>query len=284
MVIYLDVLLAINGIVDYILLRAAAKLTGHPRNRLRILLGATLGAVYAAAVCLPGLAWLGRWGLKLAVGVGMGVIVFGWNRRCISKTLMFFLLAALFGGVVFALSQISGGALQLHHGAVYAEVSLPLLAAAVGGVYLMLTWIASATVRRQQTARQTVAVRVGLCGRENAFSALVDTGCLITDPLTSRPVMVAAADVLASLLPQQLLADWHNGRDPIDLIAAYSGGALHLRPIFCRGVGGGEEILPAFQPTELTVDGHDSSAIVALSLHGFDGESAFSAVIHADAV
>ena len=51
MVIYLDVLLAINGIVDYILLRAAAKLTGHPRNRLRILLGATLGAVYAATVC-----------------------------------------------------------------------------------------------------------------------------------------------------------------------------------------------------------------------------------------
>lgn len=284
MVIYLDVLLAINGIVDYILLRAAAKLTGHPRNRLRILLGALLGAVYAAAVCLPELAWLGHWGLKLAVGIGMALIVFGWNRGSVRKALTFFLLAALLGGVVFALSQFSGGALQLYRGVVYAEVSLPILAAAVGVVYLILTWVASTGIRRQQTARQTVAVRVGLCGRESSFLALVDTGCLITDPLTSRPVMVAAAEVLAPLLPQQLLADWHSGSDPVDLIAAYSGGALQLRPIFCRGVGGDEEILPAFQPTELTVDGHSCEAVIAICLHGFDGESAFSAVIHADAV
>ena len=95
MVIYLDVLLAINGIVDYILLRAAAKLTGHPRNRLRILLAAALGAVYAVVVCLPGAAWLGHGGLKLAVGVGMALIVFGWNRSSVRKTLIFFLLAAL---------------------------------------------------------------------------------------------------------------------------------------------------------------------------------------------
>lgn len=283
MVIYLDVLLAINGIVDYILLRAAAKLTGHPRNRLRILLAAALGAVYAAVVCLPGAAWLGHGGLKLAVGVGMALIVFGWNRSSVRKTLIFFLLAALLGGIVFALSQISGGALQLYRGAVYANVSLPLLAAAVGTVYLLLTWMSSAVLRREQSERRIVSVRVGLCGRESAFPALVDTGCLITDPLTSRPVVVAAADALATLLPHQLLDDWRRGADPVDLIAAHSGGELRLRPVFCRGVGG-ETILPAFQPTELTVDGHACDAVIALSLHGFDGESEFSAVIHADAV
>ena len=282
MVIYLDVLLAINGIVDYILLRAAAKLTGHPRNRLRILLGAVVGAIYAAVVCLPGLAWLGHWGLKLAVGIGMALNVFGWNRGSVRKTLMFFLLAALLGGVVFALSQISGGALQLYRGAVYADVSLPLLTAAVGAVYLLLTWMSSAVLRREQSERRIVSVRVGLCGRTCEISALVDTGCLVTDPLTSRPVVVAAADALAPLLPQRLLADWHSGCDPVDLIAAY-GGELHLRPIFCRGIGG-EQILPAFQPTELTVDGRTCDAVIALSLHGFDGENAFSAVIHADAV
>ena len=283
MVIYLDVLLAINGIVDYILLRAAAKLTGHPRNRLRILLGAVVGAIYAAAVCLPGLAWLGHWTLRLAVGVGMGLIVFGWNRACVRKIAVFFLLAALLGGIVFLLSQLSGSVQQLYGGAIYADVSLSMLAVAVGSIYLLLTWFSSAAVRHEAAQRRIAAVRAALCGHESAFSALIDTGCLVTDPLTSRPVMIVSADAAAPLLPPKLLADWILGMDVADLIARYSGSGLYLRPVFCRGIGG-DSLLPAFQPDALTVDGQACDAVIALSLNGFSGETAFAAVIYADAV
>ncbi|MBR5520215.1 MAG: sigma-E processing peptidase SpoIIGA [Clostridia bacterium] len=284
MVLYVDVLFLLNAIIDYALLRITAKVMGHPRRRGRLLIAAILGALYAVTVCLPVISFVGHWFVRFGVGVTMGLVAFGCNRACVRKTLVFGLLAATFGGVVYALSLMRGSAVRVWNGAFYADVSLPFLLATIGGVYALLTLFGSLGVKRVRAERRILTVHVSLCGRSCTFSALADTGCLLTDPLTTRPVMVTALDAVAPILPQEVVADLQTGFDVVDLIAAHNDKPPFLRPIFYRGVTGGESVLVAFQPTTLTVDGESVEAVLAISRDGFCGENGFSAVISADAV
>ena len=65
-VIYVDTLFLLNGIIDYLLLLAAARLAGEPLRRLRFGAAAALGGAYAVAIFLPGMSFLaGPW-CKLA--------------------------------------------------------------------------------------------------------------------------------------------------------------------------------------------------------------------------
>ena len=65
-VIYVDTLFLLNAAVDYLLLLASARLAGEPLARLRFLLGAALGGLYAVAIFLPGLSFLARPPCRLA--------------------------------------------------------------------------------------------------------------------------------------------------------------------------------------------------------------------------
>ena len=64
-VIYVDTLFLLNGIIDYLLLLAAARLAGEPLRRLRFGAAAALGGAYAVAIfcraCrfwqVPGVSW-----------------------------------------------------------------------------------------------------------------------------------------------------------------------------------------------------------------------------------
>ena len=284
MVIYLDELLVINAIIDYALLRVTAKVMGHLRNRRRMLLAAVAGAVYAVCVCLPRLTAIGHPLVRIAVGISMGITVFGWNRSCVRKTMMFFLLAATLGGIVYALSHMLGGVVGIWNGVIYADLSVPLLLAATGLTYALLSLFPSLGAGKPQTARQILTATAALSGRTSTFSVLADTGCMVADPLTSRPVIVAAPEAVAPLLPPRMLAALVGGTDPVEVIASYSGGELRLHPLFCRSVSGTETLLAAFQPTSLILDGHDHPALIAVSPRGFAGETAFSAVINAEAI
>ena len=79
-VVYLDRVLVLNGIVDYLLLLGAAWLSGLPLRRKRLLLWAALGGAYAAAVFLPGLAVvLGHPAFRAGMGLLMALGAFRWR-------------------------------------------------------------------------------------------------------------------------------------------------------------------------------------------------------------
>ena len=70
-VIYIDRVFALNLALDYMLLLICARLAGTPLRRLRCLLWAAGGALYAAAVFLPGCAALNGPVFRLLAGLAM---------------------------------------------------------------------------------------------------------------------------------------------------------------------------------------------------------------------
>ena len=80
-VVYLDQVFAVNVLVDYCIVLAAARMSGAVLRRGRYLLAALAGGLYAAMTVLPGLGWMALAPVKAAAGIGMALIAFGGERR-----------------------------------------------------------------------------------------------------------------------------------------------------------------------------------------------------------
>ena len=78
-VVYLDRVVLLNLLVDYLLLLTTARLAGIPLRRGRLALCAAGGALYAGAVFLPGLSWLSHPLCRTAMGAAMALAA--WRRE-----------------------------------------------------------------------------------------------------------------------------------------------------------------------------------------------------------
>lgn len=189
-VVYIDEAFLLNALVDYLLLLCSARLAGEPLHRVRMALAAVLGGVYAAAVYLPGWGFLALPLCRPAVGVALALVAFGSSRHLLRLSLVFFAVAAAFGGGVLALQLFFGAPAVL-------DLRTVLLSAA--GCYLFFTLLFRRTARHG--ARELAPVLLELDGRRCALTALVDTGNTLADPHTGRPVMVCEGERLAGLFP-----------------------------------------------------------------------------------
>ena len=70
-VVYMDLLLLLNFIANYLLLLAGGRMAGAVLRRGWMALAAALGAGYAALLFLPALGWLSAWPCKAGAGVLM---------------------------------------------------------------------------------------------------------------------------------------------------------------------------------------------------------------------
>ena len=105
-VVYLDSLIFVELVVDYLLLSATARICALPRKRLRLLSGALLGALYSAlCVFFP---FLRTPLLRLAAALGMLLCAFGDQRGLLRIVLCFLCCAAAFSGIVLAVSMLGG--------------------------------------------------------------------------------------------------------------------------------------------------------------------------------
>lgn len=277
-VVYIDSLFLLNFVVNYLLLLAAAKLAGEPMKRLRLALGAGLGALYAAAVFFPGMGFLLHPICKLGGAVLMLLCGFGGSRRLLRVTLMFFGLACAFGGGIFAIGLLGGRGLTLRNGVFYSAMDLRVILLSAALCYVLLTLVFQRTARHGH--RELIPAVLTLGERRVSLTALVDTGNTLTDPATGRPVMVAEGKALGNLLPPE--ADvW----DPVGAMERLShtedGKRFRLLPYQTVGVECG--MLLALRMDRVQVGPRDYGGIlVALSPNRLSDGGGYSALVGAE--
>ena len=213
-VIYVDTLFLLNAAVDYLLLLASARLAGEPLARLRFLLGAALGGLYAVAIFLPGLSFLARPPCRLAAAVLMVLAAFWKSQRLLRQVVIFLALSCAFGGGVLAIGLLGGRGLTLSNGVLYSGMDLKIVLLSAAGCYGALTLLFQRTGRHTAAAGELRPVRLTLGERQVSLIALVDTGNTLTDPATGRPVLVAEADCVEELLPPGIRPSPADLRDP----------------------------------------------------------------------
>ncbi|MBO5111291.1 MAG: sigma-E processing peptidase SpoIIGA [Clostridia bacterium] len=194
MTVYADVLFLVNFSMDLLSLYGAGALLKRKKRSLRLVLAALLGGIYGVLDVIftpPGV-----WGIILLLTASVIMCLLAYGKAGFFSTYVVFLGAEAFLGGVMSLLYTAASKL-LHAsqtGASPAEGHLTLrgflLALAASVLVGLLT---ERTLNRSVTG--TAEVRVTVCGRTFRFSAVCDSGNLLTDPLTDAPVILMGESV-----------------------------------------------------------------------------------------
>lgn len=180
MLVYLDAVMALNFLVDFLLILGTNRLTGFPPGYKSAALGAVLGGIYAGACMLPGFSFLGNTLWRIVFFVLLALVAFGWNASAIQRGAVFVLLSMSLGGIASGMEMVDFGALCL--------------------CALLLWGLCRMGFRGQLGNREYIPVELNWQGREVHLIALKDTGNTLRDPLTGESVLVCGADVGEELL------------------------------------------------------------------------------------
>ena len=251
MTVYADILFLINFSMDFLSLCLAGRLTGEKMSRGRLLLAAAAGSLIGTGTMfvLSGVPFV-------LCGAGTAVLMtrtaFGKQRfpRLLRGSVILWGTGTLLGGVmtsVLSLGEaVSGGTEE-------SPAFLP--------VFLLCFGVSSLLTRLtgNLSGRKSAEIVLTAGGVTAAFDALCDSGCLLTEPLSGMPVIVAGSGALGEIVPLM------DAEPPV----------LRLRMIPADGVCG-HCLLRGFVPDEVRVNGRKTSAVIAYGGNlgdcgGFDG-------------
>lgn len=241
MVIYVDILLALNWWIDFLLLLGVRRAMGGGARSWRLAVGALAGAVSCLALFLPPMAvWL-TLGVRLLAAALMVVVAFRFRswRDFWRRVLLLFALSAGLAGLCGALYFfVAPQGFYVFNGVVYYSVP-PLLLVVLTVVCYGILWLAEQLLRRRAPKEHLFRVRLTHDGRSITFPCLYDSGNHLTEPFSGHPVMVVERGVAEELLPV-----------PPSVEDLPADGGWRLIPYDTLGGGG---LLPAFSTVSATV-------------------------------
>ncbi len=239
MQVYLDLAVALNFLVDFLLILGTNRLSGHPAAPGRSALAALLGGLYGAACLVKGLSFLGSTLWRVIFLALMARIAFGSGRSALRRGILFVLLSMALGGI----------ALGLGNGGFWALVG------AAAGVWLLCR----VGFRGKAGRTEYVSVELSYGGKRMDILALRDTGNTLRDPVTGEQVLVVSEDIgeeLLGLTKKQL-------QSPVETVAA--GVLPGLRLIPYQAVGKSTGMLLAIRLREVKIDGKRQGTLVAFA-------------------
>ena len=250
--IYLDLAVALNTLVDFLLLMGANTLAGFPTGWRRCLGAAFLGGGYAGVCLLPGWRFLGSLFWRCVFLALMASVAFGWNRGSIKRIGIFLMLSMALGGIAAGMGK------NRIPGLFFSSAALWLLCRVSFGN------------GAGQQSYVTVTIRHG--DRKVEVVALRDTGNTLRDPVTGEPVLVLSADaarILTGLTREQLAS-------PLETLA--EGRLPGLRLIPYRAVGQGGGMLLAMSFSDVTIGKKRGKVLVAFDPGGLGGQTMYQAL------
>ena len=262
-VVYVDSMLLVNGIINYLLLLATGHLAGVRLHRIRLCLGSLVGALYGIAVYLPGAGFLQAIPIKVGIALLMLLIGYGGVRHFFRLTLLFFAVAFVFGGGVLALQLLSGRSLMAN-GSFLIAAGMREMILATALCYFVLSVVFRRAARHGGSRKDIVQVQVQYDGRETSFGALMDSGNTLTDPITNGPVIVAEREALVPLLTVEQRAVLteeavQNAPEALERLGALGNGRFRLIPYQTVGVSSG--LLLTMRPDAVLLAGTKYSGV-----------------------
>lgn len=222
---YMLVTILLHGVVDLLLMMGTNQLCGYPQKWKRMLPGALIGCLYSWACMQPDFHFLGNdlWrGVALVLTV---LTAFGED------------LSALRRGLVFGVMRLAILGVLNGRGESF------WMAALAASVVCLLSLIGFG----DGTGKQYLPVCISYDGKKAAFTALLDTGNTLSDPLTGESVLIVSPQVAQNLLcltPLQIA-------DPVKTLENSRVPGLRLIPYRAVGQPGGLLLGIRFQNVQM---------------------------------
>jgi len=232
--------------VDCMLFFGVNKLSGVYINPVRSIMGAMVGGMYAACCFVPQLAFLNSYWYHGIFLLLMCWAAFGMGKEMMKKWLLFCLIKLSLEG----LAGEFGGVTDLFCAGVLCGVCI---------------WGFRGRIK------QYLPVELSYKSSCLKIQALYDTGNLLKDPVTGKPVLIVSADVAEKLTGLSV----HQLQKPVETMGAIPG----LRLIPYHTVAKTDGFLLALRIQNIKIGNWKGSSLVAFAPRELDETGKFQALI-----
>ena len=205
MVVYADIVFLENLIINYVILYVTALMKKIKVSNIKILISSACGSIYAV-VSIGSVNPITR----LILSIIMIIIISPRNKfKNILETLaVFYLISFTTGGTAIALSYvIQGNKINLTDGIV--SIEFPILASSIGLIIgICLLRFTFKSIKQKVTKKDIIYdMEIFFRNKKIKIKALLDTGNMLRDPLTQKPVVIATKRCLKKLIPGEMLVE-----------------------------------------------------------------------------
>lgn len=204
MVVYVDVLVVTNYIINLLLLRCCTRFSGIPSRRLFTILSALAGAVCSMVIFLPPVPLVAQLAIRGASALLMILIAYPGQTAPVTIRLMLILFVSSFllaGGCLALWFLVGDRVLFWNNGISYFRIEPLTLILSTAAVYGVI-W-AFERVFRNSKGYELYTVEAVRKGRTIRFQGKEDSGNSLVEPFSGLPVVVCRSSLLEQLTDRE---------------------------------------------------------------------------------
>lgn len=217
MTVYADILIITNIYIDMIIIECVRILTCSRLRTSRAILGAAVGSLFSLVIFLPWIGTVGMTAVRLLSAACTVLAAFGYGSRrmFLFRTFLLFTVGFVFAGICTAFAAaIPFRLIRSRNGVIYADISPAALIITSVAAYAVIVIYRRVT---SSAGRGSYHAVISVRGRSEMLEAIADTGNLLCDIFTGKPVIVCPRERIAMLfddIPSDVSADsltehWH---------------------------------------------------------------------------
>lgn len=226
MVVYLDILMLENFLVNLFLLRITIQTIKKHTSTLRLLIASVLGSLYVLTVLMPWLKFFTTTPFKIIVAFFMILITLGYRdlKGVFKGTAIFILYSMLLAGVTFYLALQDNSALS--SGAIIYSFSYKNILLALMILYLMVNRIIMYVKERKLLTSYVYDIEITVNGIKTMVKTFLDTGNELREPVTNLPVIIVEKQLFKCVN----LERYNTYRIPYAVVSGYGGNLIGIKP------------------------------------------------------
>lgn len=213
MTIYIDVVIIENMVMNYIILFATGIVLKTKIKHLRLILASLIGAIYSIITYISSIQIYSNMIMKIILSI---IIVYiAYNPQSIKimwkQLIIFYLTSFVFGGAAFALIYIIKPQEILMRNGLFLG-TYPLKTVILGAIIAFIIIITAFKIVKTKISKKDMfcTINVKINNKELTAKAMIDTGNLLKEPITGKPVVVLEHTILYDCIPKEILNNLEN--------------------------------------------------------------------------
>lgn len=213
MIVYVDIVLIENLIMNYIILFTTGLILKQNMKHIRLIIAGLIGAIYAVITYVTNLPIYSSIILKILLSIFIVYVAYNPQnvKRMWKCLLIFYLTSFLFGGIAFSLIYIvKPQNIIINNGKILGTYTIKMvILGAVIGFFIIIT---SFKIVKNKITKEDMfcELEIKLNGNILNTKAMIDSGNLLKEPITNTPVIVVEHTILFDYLPKEILNNLDN--------------------------------------------------------------------------
>ena len=213
MTIYIDIIFLENIIMNSIILYATSIILKKKTKFFKIVISASIGAIYSIAMYLTNLKIYTSAISKIILSIIMIYIAFKPNnfKTALKQVIIFYLTSFIFGGCTLNLiNNLNSEKISIKNGVYTGEDVFKVII--LGAIFAFIIVKISIKIIKNKFISKDMYCNIKMKINEKTVEtkAMIDTGNLVKEPITNIPVVIVESSLLNGIIPKEILDNLEN--------------------------------------------------------------------------